>query len=195
MLITSRVREVIRYDTRSKSVLEKYSSASTGGGYITKALCTKDKKSIIGCTKGGYVLEWEKGQLEPVKIYKVDGDMNSFILSPDEKWIYCVSEQRGLIIIYRSTGNISLAGAPCKGRWIDIDADFKNDMLAISGLEGQVVVYSVQTFESHQIKEKSHEYSLPFLCVEGCSLKNLNANSEINTTIRCDLIRGGAIVD
>lgn len=195
MLITSRVREVIRYDTRSKSVLEKYSSASTGGGYITKALCTKDKKSIIGCTKGGYVLEWEKGQLEPVKIYKVDGDMNSFILSPDEKWIYCVSEQRGLIIIYRSTGNISLAGAPCKGRWIDIDADFKNDMLAISGLEGQVVVYSVQTFESHQIKEKSHEYSLPFLCVEGCSLKNLNANSEINTTILCDLIQGGAIVD
>lgn len=64
----------------------KYSNLSIHGSYITKALCTKEKETIIGCTKGIYVPGWANEKSEPQKIYKGD-DISSFILSPNEERI------------------------------------------------------------------------------------------------------------
>lgn len=187
LLIPSRTREIYVYDLEENSLLKKYSCEGTADSFLMRARAGVFDDIVAGCSKDGFLLEWERDKTVPSRAYKVAEEVNDFVLSEEEDVIYCAAGTDGILRIDRNRiGNedgIEIEIQEPQGfLWAGVDL-YDNALLAAVSLEGCVAVKDLYTGEYRILNQAGERYEPPFLHLEGCSFRRLNPLSNLNESL------------
>ena len=181
VFVSSRSREIYSFNPEDGSTRFTYSREESKGTYVTDIICTASGTHLIASAKDGAVIEWVIGNDKPDRVYDLGSDdINSIVISSDEQTLFCLSEERGIIRVNRSNGDIAVIGAPFNDLWDSIAFSAKGTELFIVGVGGGVAEYSLVSGMFSIIKEKTEEYTLPNLHLWNSSFRNLNQQSSFD---------------
>ena len=191
LVLASRAREVVCYNLEKRSFERRHSTLDISDSYIMQTKLYSDIDTIIGCTKDGAVIEWNSIRTAPTVVYRLDGEINDFVLSDDLSKIYCISENNGLYIIDRCSKHTEnyLINEP--GRWTAIS--IKDNLLALTSVEGGAVLFDIATLKHKIISAPNSCYQTVPLHIKGCSFRNVVFNGNISREFMLALEEAGAI--
>ena len=191
LLITTRGRQILEYDLKSRNATRIYPFEEVDDVYATKAIITEDEKTIIFSTKNGNIVEWERGEIKHKTVYELASSVNDFCLSDDQNFIFCPTENGCLWCIDRKNGTKKevLISTEKERRWGSIDR--KEDILILSSIEGAVCLYEYKEDKFKVLQEDCIEYRIPFLTMRGCSFKNLHPDVHLDENLKKDLQKQG----
>lgn len=191
LVLASRAREVVCYNLEKRSFERRHSTIDISDSYIMETKLYSDIDTIIGCTKDGAVIEWNSIRTAPTVVYRLDGEINDFVLSNDLSKIYCISENNGLYIIDRTSKHIENYPLIESGRWSAISIN--DNLLALTSVEGAGIIFDIETREQKVISTSNPDYETVPLHIRGCSFRNAVFKGNVSREFMVALESAGAI--
>lgn len=170
LFIATRGREIVEYNILQRQVIKRYLYTTVSDSYISRLVYDNHKYLYAG-TKEGKVIRWEYGIDEVELVADLHEIITDMLLNED---FMLVTTYEGSIyeinLIDRKTKNI----INTDDKWSSID--YSDGLIATVSLEGAVGLYWVEKEIYKIIRGKESEYLIPYLNLEGCSFKGIDAN-------------------
>lgn len=161
IFVATRGREIREYNNELNQMVMSYHYDNIADSYLSKIAIYK--MNIYASTKNGRIIRWNIGEDVATLVTDLREEITDFVIRED---VFYVVTDNGSLYKVKEDGvfDVLYSGSY---RWRAMD--IAQDIIAMTSIDGAIMIFDYKDCSFEIIMDKSKEYAIPYLKIEGCT--------------------------